>query len=313
MSNIDHETISQGENRMVQRTRPEITEEKIEQIRNVIVENPDWNRTRISKHLCRLWGWQNPNGRLKDISCRDLLRKLDKAGEITLPPSQRAPGTSNKVTVVRHLEHDTTPINAKLKELLPLHIRKIDSGKEFSQFKSYLDQYHYLGFNRPAGENMKYMVYSQDGRPLSCLMFGAAAWSCRERDQFIGWDKVQRVRGLSRMTNNQRFLIFEWVRVPHLASHVLSLIARRIAKDWQAKYGHPVCCLETFVEIERFRGTCYKAANWIKVGSTTGRGRAGGHKHAILPIKDIYLYPLVKDFRAALTEANFRSQERDVL
>jgi hypothetical protein len=148
---------------------------------------------------------------------------------------------------------------------------------------------------------MKYMVYSRDGQPLSCLLFGSAAWSCRERDEFIGWDKGQRARGLSNITNNTRFLIFPWVRVAHLASHILSLVAHRVADDWQFKYGHPVYCLETFVEAGRFQGISYRAANWIHVGSTTGRGRDGGHKHSILPIKDIYLYPLAKNFKTALT------------
>ena len=300
---------------MEHRIRPEITEERVEQIRSIIAENPEWNRTRISQHICRLWRWQNPNGDLKDISCRDMLRELDKAGRISLPEAQKPSRSHGSADMVRHFEHDTTPINAKLSQLRPLHISRMDSGKELALFKSYIDQYHYLGFDRTIGENMKYMVYSRDGKPLSCLLFGSAAWSCRERDGLIGWDKVQRIRGLSRMTNNQRFLIFEWVKVPHLASHILSLISHRIAGDWQDKYGHPVYCLETFVETGRFKGICYQAANWIRVGSTTGRGRDGGHKHAILPIKDIYLYPLVKNFKSVLTRADFPSlsQEGGVL
>jgi len=169
-------------------------------------------------------------------------------------------------------------------------------------FKSLLDQFHYLKFDRAIGENMKYMIYSRDGRPLSCLMFGSAAWSCRERDSFIGWDKSGRMRGLSLMTNNSRFLVLPWVNVPHLASHILSLIAKRISSDWELKYGHGLCLLETFVECGRFKGTCYKAANWINVGRTTGRGRDGGHHNAILPQKDVYLYPLVTCFRQALSD-----------
>lgn len=285
--------------------RPEITEERVEQIRGIIAENPRWNRTKISQHICRLWGWQSPNGTLKDISCRDMLRELDKAGRIKLPVPQNISRARGGADIVRHFKHDTTPINAELSQLRPLQISMVNSGKELALFKSYIDQYHYLGFDRAIGENMKYMVYSRNGKPLSCLLFGSAAWSCRERDQFIGWNKEQRVRGLSLMTNNQRFLIFEWVKVPHLASHILSLITRRITRDWQSKYGHPVYCLETFVEIGRFIGTCYRAANWIRVGSTTGRGRDGGHKEAILPIKDIYLYPLVKDYKSALIQTDF--------
>lgn len=288
---------------MENHTRPEITEEKVEQIRCVIKENPEWNRTQISQHICRMWRWQGPNGKLKDISCRDLLRGLDRVGRIRLPAPLRASGGA--ADVIRHIEHDTTPIIAKLPEIRPLHVENVSSGRNLTTFKSYMDQYHYLGFNRTIGENIKYMVYSRDGQPLSCLLFGSAAWSCRERDVFIGWNKEQRVRGLSYMTNNTRFLVLPWVRVLHLASHILSLIAHRVAADWQLKYGHPVYCLETFVERDRFRGISYRAANWVCVGSTTGRGRDGGHKHAVFPIKDIYLYPLVKNFKEALTKEIF--------
>ncbi len=282
------------------RTRPKITEDRVEEIRNLITENPDWNRTKISKHICRIWNWQSPNGQLKDISCRDMLRELDKAGRITLPAPQspsRKCGSSDKVN---HLEHDTTPVESKLSLLRPLRISKVSAGKELVLFKSLIDQYHYLGYDRAIGENMKYIVYSCNDKPLSCLMFGSAAWSCRQRDSFIGWGKTDRMRGLSLMTNNSRFLVLPWVNVPHLASHILSLISRKILDDWQLKYGHPVYCLETFVETKRFRGVCYRAANWVRVGSTTGRGRNGGHKNAILPIKDVYLYPLVSSFRQAL-------------
>jgi len=284
------------------RTRPAITEDIIEQIRSIIIENPEWNRTKISQHICRLWDWQNPNGGLKDISCRDMLRDLDNAGRIKLPAAQKPSRSQGSADKVRHFEHDTTPIHTKLSQLRPLQISIVDSGKELALFKSYIDQHHYLGYDRTIGESMKYMVYSRDGEPLSCLMFGSAAWSCQERDRFIGWDKNQRSQWLSLMTNNQRFLIFEWVKVEHLASHILSLIARRIARDWQSKYGHPVYCLETFVEKSRFRGVCYQAANWIRVGSTTGRGRDGGHHKAILPVKDIYLYPLKSDYQSKLCQ-----------
>lgn len=287
---------------MENRSRPEITEAKVNQIQDIIRENPEWNRTKISKYICKLWRWQAPNGKLKDISCRDMLRELDKSGRIRLPAPLKPSRSTGVTDVIRYIEHDTTPVIATLPELRPLHIECVSSGLQLALFKSYINRHHYLGFDRTIGENMKYIVYSRDGHPLSCLLFGSAAWSCRERDIFIGWDKVQRGRGLSNMTNNTRFLIFPWVRVEHLASHILSMIAKRISNDWQAKYGHPVYCLETFVEVGRFRGVCYRAANWIHVGSTTGRGRDGGHKHAILPIKDIYLYPLIKNFKAALSE-----------
>lgn len=287
---------------MENHTRPEITEDKVEQIRRIIRENPGWNRTQISQHICRLWRWQSPNGKLKDISCRDMLRQLDRAGKIKLPVPLKASRLGGRADVIRHIEHDTTPIIAALPQLRPLRIEVVDFVTELAVFKSYINQYHYLGFGRTIGENMKYMVYSRDGQPLSCLLFGSAAWSCRKRDEFIGWDKEQRIHGLRYLTNNTRFLIFPWVRVLHLASHILSRVAHRVAKDWQFKYGHPVYCLETFVEAHRFRGISCQAANWIHVGSTTGRGRDGGHKQAISPIKEIYLYPLVKNFKVVLTQ-----------
>ncbi len=287
---------------MVNRTRPEITENRVEQIRCVIREHPEWNRTQISRHICLMWGWQGPRGELKDISCRDLLRKLDQVGKIKLPAPLKPSRSGARADVIKHMEHDTTPIRSTLPGLRPLRIEKVSPGKDLATFKSYLDQYHYLGFDRTIGENMKYMVSSRAGQPLSCLLFGSAAWSCRERDEFIGWDKKQRAGGLNNITNNVRFLILPWVKVPYLASHILSLVARIIADDWQLKYGHRVYCLETFVEVGRFRGISYRAANWIYVGRTTGRGRDGGHKQAILPIKDIYLYPLAKDLKAALTQ-----------
>lgn len=281
--------------------RPEITEDRVEEIRHIIRENPEWNRTQISQHICQIWRWQTPNGNLKDISCRDMLHQLDKTGRIRLPTQLKASRSAGGADVIKHIEHDTTPIIATLPELGSLRIEVVSSGAKLALFKSYINQYHYLGFDRTIGENMKYMVYSRDGQPLSCLLFGSVAWSCRERDNFIGWDKTQRERGLSNMTNNTRFLIFPWIKVAYLASKILSLISHRVADDWQVKYGHHVYCLETFVEIGRFRGVCYRAANWIHVGSTTGRGRDGGHKQAILPIKDIYLYPLTKNFKVALT------------
>lgn len=231
-----------------------------------------------------------------------MLLSLEKAGKIVLPKLQRTPRRVGDLREIKHLAHDKTPITGSLKGLQPLRIEVVSSKEDLVQFKSYINQYHYLGFDRYVGERMAYMVYSSSGTMLSCLLFGSAAWSCRERDVFVGWGKEQRGHNLNMMTNNTRFLILPWVRVPHLASHILSHIARRVSTDWEQKYGHPVCLLETFVEVERFRGTCYKAANWIHVGRTTGRGRDGGHNNAILPVKDIYLYPLAGDYLATLSK-----------
>jgi len=249
-------------------------------------------RTKLSVMLCEMWNWRGANGQLKDISCRDMLRSLDKAGKIVLPKQRFTPCQVGVQSEIKHLTHNETPIECSLKDLRPLRIAVISTKEYLMSFKSYIDQYHYLGFDRYIGEHMAYMVYSRDGVALSCLLFGSAAWACKERDTFIGWGKEQRKHNLFMMTNNSRFLIFPWVKVPHLASHILSLIVKRISADWEQKYGHPLYLLETFVETGRFRGTCYRAANWICVGSTTGRGREGGHHNAIVPIKDIFLYPL---------------------
>lgn len=282
--------------------RPEITDEKIEYIRRLITENPDMGRTKLSVILCEIWNWRGSNGKLKDMSCRDMLRALDKAGKIVLPAPKSISRKVGTVMKIRHLAHDETPITGSLKDLRPLQVEIVTSQEDLVRFKSYIDQYHYLGFDRYIGEHMAYMVYSRDEIALSCLLFGSAAWSCRDRDIYIGWGKEQRKRSLNWLTNNVRFLIFPWVRVPHLASHILSLITKRISTDWEHKYGHPLLLLETFVEISRFRGVCYRAANWICVGRTTGRGRDGGHHNAILPVKDIYLYPLDPDYKSKLCE-----------
>jgi hypothetical protein len=280
--------------------RPEITRELIDEIQYLIQTNPSKGRTWLSLELCRKWGWQGQNGQLKDISCRDLLRALESAGKIDLPAPQKISQKPRKANKILHIVHDETHITVPLRELRPLQVSIAETSRELTVFKSFIDQYHYLGFNRFIGERIAYIIESYDGRLLAALLFGSAAWSCKDRDGYIGWDKNLRKSALNYITNNSRFLIAPWVSVPHLASHALSLIGKRISTDWQHKYGHPVYMLETFVENGRFVGTCYKAANWVRVGATTGRGRDGGHKHAIMPTKDIYLMPLTKKWREML-------------
>ncbi|MDR0315056.1 MAG: DUF4338 domain-containing protein [Oscillospiraceae bacterium] len=281
--------------------KPAITGEHINQIRILINEHPDWNRTVLSKKLCELWDWSSPVGQIKDIACRDLLRSLDRKGLICLPAAQRkprAPGVgADKIAIVRY---DAKPIIGKLCEVAPLQIRIVTTKDEAQLFKSYIHQYHYLGFDRSVGESIKYLVYSKSGDILACLMFGSSAWSCRARDEYIGWNAVQRHDGLPLLTNNSRFLILPGIKVTHLASHILGTIARRISSDWQIKYGHKVYLLETFVECGRFKGTCYKAANWNCVGKTSGMGRNCKTAVGELPDKDIYVYPLTVKFRESL-------------
>jgi len=281
--------------------KPSITDTHINQIRQLISDNPDWNRTKLSRELCELWDWKSSVGQIKDISARDLLRSLDKKGLIQLPPplcAPRAPGRGADKIVC--LDHDTRPIQAELHDIMPICIETITSKEDVRLFKSYIHQFHYLGYDRSIGESMMYIIYSSAGTPLSCVMFGSAAWRCYDRDKYVGWNEEQRQAGLTFVTNQSRFLIFPWIQCPHLASHILGAISRKISGDWQAKYGHPLFFLETYVERKRFRGTCYKAANWLHVGITAGLGRNHTYGGKGLPLKDIYIYPLCCDFKERL-------------
>ena len=193
------------------------------------------------------------------------------------------------------------PIECGLSELGPLVVEEVSTQPQRRAWvAAALGQFHYLGFGGAVGENLQYVVRDGQERELACLVFGAPAWKCQDRDQFIGWSAEQRERHLSLIVNNSRFLILPWVRVPHLASWTLGRISRRLAEDWQAKYGHPVVLAETFVERERFRGSAYRAANWQAVGATAGRTRQDCHRCIQTPVKEIFLYPLRHDFREVL-------------
>ena len=285
--------------------KPQITVLEIELIQKLIDENPSWGRTRLSIELCQQWGWCHHDGQPKDISCRDMLRRLDAKGLITLPkPFRETKRTYNKKIAVQLTLHNMIPVTGDIQRMLPVHIDVVkERTSQGQEFKSLVEEYHYLGFDMTIGENLKYMVYSRDRELLACLLFGSSAWACAPRDQYIGWDATNRRNHLIFTTNNTRFLVLPWVRVPHLASHILGCIRRRISADWQAKYGHPVYLLETFVEKARFRGTCYKADNWIYVGETTGRSRNDRYNTLQVPIKDIYLHPLTRNFREVLQHA----------
>ena len=282
--------------------RPNITQNHINQIQQLIIEHPEWHRTRLSKELCELWDWKSPVGTLKDISARDLLRDLNKKGQINLPAARFTPRAAGGIGAdkIKSLDYDIKPIESKLSEQTPLHIEIVSSKKGMDLFKSYIHHFHYLGYDRSVGENIKYFVYSKNGAILACIMFGSSAWSCHDRDEYIGWNTAQRRAGLHLISNNHRFLIPEGIRIPHLASHVLGLVSRRISNDWQIKYGHGLVCLETFVECDLFRGVCYRAANWRHIGTTTGLGRNSATGEKVLPLKDIWLYPLCKNFRERL-------------
>jgi hypothetical protein len=278
----------------------EITQDDIELVRWLIEANPLWNRTQLSKELCLLWNWHAANGQIKDMACRTLLSKLEQRGLITLP-KRRTPGRGCHKISIPYVPHNTASIACSLSDLEPVSIQLVEGTSLLQLFQCLLSQYHYLSFRSTVGENIKYIVFDREHNPLACLLFGSAAWKCAPRDDFVGWDAETRKANLHFLTNNMRFLILPWVRVPHLASHILGRAARRINGDWVKKYGHPIYLLETFVEQDCFQGVCYQAANWIYVGQTRGRSR-NGHPNLKVPIKDIYLYPLTKRFREALSQ-----------
>jgi hypothetical protein len=277
----------------------EITRDDIELICRLIEANPSRHRTQLSKELCLLWDWRTASGQIKDMACRSLLRKLEQRGYITLP-RPRTPGRGSRKVSSPCVPHKTVPIACSLSELQPVSVQLVEDAGLLQLFQCLLSRYHYLGFHSTVGENIKYMVFDREQNPLACLLFGSAAWKCAPRDEFIGWDAETRKINLKFVTNNMRFLVLPWVRVPHLASHILGRVARRISSDWIEKYGHPIYLLETFVECDCFRGACYQASNWVRVGQTTGRSR-NGHPGLKVPIKDVYLYPLTKRFREVLS------------
>lgn len=276
----------------------ETTPQDIELVRRLIAENPSWSRKRLSKELCLLWNWRAANGQIKDMACRTFLLKLEQRGQVILPARQ--PFGGRRQVAIPQVPHETTPIICSLKDITPVRIKPVQDRSLLNLFKCFLHQYHYLGFSGTVGENLKYMIFDREDNPLGCLLFGSAAWKSAPRDAFIGWNPVVRKTNLYLLTNNMRFLILPWVKVPYLASHVLAKVARRISADWMVKYSHPIYVLETFVERDRFRGTCYQAANWINVGQTKGRSRNDRYFNLSVPLKDIYCYPLTKRFREVL-------------
>ena len=290
----------------------EVSEADIELIRALLVAQPTRGRTPLSQELCRRWDWRNARGQLKDMACRTLLLKLERAGHIRLPPRIRpsSNGLRNRCVPIAPIASE--PIHCALPDLWPLTISVVAPGSDdLRLFNGLLAHEHYLGHRNTVGENIRYLVRDRHGRPVACVLFGSAAWKCADRDAFLGWDRTTRERNLQRLTNNTRFLIPGWVQVPHLASHVLGLIARRIRSDWQAKYGHPVHALETFVDRSRFKGTCYRAANWVKVGQSTGRTRNDRvNRGPLSSVKDVYVYPLDKRFRHLLFAPLVGVQER---
>jgi hypothetical protein len=278
--------------------------QQLAQIQALIAQEGDWSRYRLSRELARLWDWRTPQGQLKDMAARTLLLKMQEQGWIELPPKRmKSPTRSGQPPTGEGLNLEPGPVEGALEELIPLQWREV-SGASQQQARRLLEaalhRHHYLGYRSRVGQNLQYWVCDKQERPLACVGFGAPAWQCAVRDQWIGWSGHQRARQLAGVVNNTRFLIFPWVRVPHLASHILGRISRHIRQDWQAKYGQPIWLLETFVDRARFAGTCYRAANWICLGQTQGRGRQGPAGKLSTTIKDVYVQPLHPNFRSQL-------------
>jgi hypothetical protein len=280
----------------------EIRQDDILYIRALIEQHPQDSRRKLSARLCEAWQWRQANGALRDMVCRGLLLMLERAGRITLPP----------VSYVRHnplaararpmaARVDTTLIEGRLRNLQPLDFELVRRTARERLFNSLMEEHHYLGYEQPVGEHLKYLVWAQ-GRPVACLAFCSAPRHLASRDCYIGWSAEARRRNIRFLAYNTRFLILPWVRVEHLASHILGRIAARISADWQRLYGHPVYFLETFVDPARFRGTCYRAANWVLLGNTTGRGKQSNSYVPNRSIKEVLGYPLNANFRHLLCQ-----------
>jgi hypothetical protein len=268
--------------------------EEVDWLRGWIVGHPSWSRKQIARELCMAWQWRDGKGRLKDFAARSLLLKLAEEGRIGLPAlrARRRCGWCFPPVGAPPGWEEPARWEGSIATVRPLSYELIEAGTPSHRLWSfYLKRYHYLGL-RIVGENVGYLVRERNGREVACLLFGAAAWRCAPRDRYLGWTAAERAEGLREVTNNTRFLILPWIGVPHLASHILGKVARRIEADWRAKYQHGLRWLETFVERDRFRGTCYQAANWVRVGQTTGRSRQDRYLSLSVPIKEVYLYRL---------------------
>jgi Domain of unknown function (DUF4338) len=280
-----------------------VSEADVDFIRQLIAQYPGASRRRLSEKLCQAWHWVQPNGQLRDQVCRSLMLALHRAGQIELPPVRRLlPNPIAERRKPRLVPVDTTPLCATLEQIQPLEFHPVRHTPQEALFNSLLEQHHYLGHVQPIGESLKFLVLAQQ-RPIACLAWSSAPRHLASRDRFIGWSAETRRANLRYIAYNVRFLLLPWVSVRYLASHILACSARRLSADWQQAYGHPIYFLETFIDPQRFRGTCYRAANWIVLGSTTGRGKDDiQHRGPNRPIKQVLGYPLCPDFRRRLQE-----------
>jgi hypothetical protein len=268
-------------------------------IRKLMADHPGLSRRALSLKLCEAWNWVQPNGAPRDMVARGLLLELHRQGLIQLPPQKWVP----KYMLREHRPQPSLltwpPLEGSLADNRPLEIRQVRRTPDEGLFNSFIETHHYLGYIRPVGEHLKYLV-SARGVPIACMTWSSAPRHIGVRDRFIGWTQDVRRRNVHLVAYNTRLLILPWARVPHLASHILGLVARRISADWEQLYQHPIVFLETFVDPERFRGTCYRAANWINLGVTKGLGKASRTGKPDRSIKEVLGYPLVPDFRRRL-------------
>lgn len=277
----------------------DVTAEQVESIRAFIAERPGASRRALSIQLSLDWGWRQPNGVLCDALCRGLLLALARAGEIVLPPARLViPRTRRPPAAV---EVDATALEARLSDISPVDIRQVRRTPEEALVDGLIAQHHYLGHARPVGEHLKYLV-TAGGRPLACFVWTSAPRHLGPRDRYLGWSSAARKANVRLVAYQSRFLILPWVRVPHLASHLLGRMSARLSADWQQVYAHPIHFTETFVDPSRYRGTCYRAANWSELGLTTGRGNNCPTHRPNRPIKQVWGYALVKNFRRRLCE-----------
>jgi len=278
----------------------DFTRKELDRIRKMITSEPKRNRNQLSKDVCTELSWQRPSdGRLKDMSCRVAMLRMHRDGLIKLPEPQKK-NCNGKINIkLTSVSEPGLPILAPAGKLGEIIFRQIKARKDSNLWNQLIERYHYLRYIPQAGEQIRYLVFSDD-LPLAALGFGAAAWTVAPRDNFIGWSSQQRKKKLNLVVNNNRFLILPWVNSKNLASKILGKMAKILPEHWYERYGIKPLLIETFVEKNRFSGTCYRAANWMHVGETTGRGKLHKKKEAVLPIKDILLYPLNKNFKTKL-------------
>ena len=257
------------------------------------------NFTELARTLCEHLQWLTPAGRYKIDSCAKALKKLEAQDLLKLPAKHGFPKGREKMVVSTRTEPEEKLVGMA-RDFEPIEVAPVMKTDLMKLWNEYVERYHPLGYKRPFGAHQRYFILERSGRRLGCLLFASSAWALSVRDEWIGWTERDRAQRLNWVVANTRFLLFPWVQVRNLASKALSLVARRIRGDWWQRYGYEPVLLETFVEAERYRGTCYQAANWIRLGVTAGRGRMDRHLQYLSTPKTIYVYPLVADFRSFL-------------